>query len=354
MWLSDAVRAADMKRLSECPFLPWNELNGKHVLITGATGLIGRTLVDALLYHNDMCAGKVHVAALVRDASRAETLFARQLQSGCLLEFIEGSVESFPAPAGPVEYIIHCAAPTDSGYFVEHPVDTVRTIVKGTENILELARCKQAEGMVFLSSMEVYGEVRTRDKRGEADLGTIDLLSPRSSYPEGKRLAETLCCCYASQYQVPVTVARLAQTFGPGVDLASDRRVFAYMARCALAGEDICLKTSGGKENMYLYTADAVSAVLLLLLRGERVTAYNVANEDTYCSVRDMGLLIADTLGGGRTRVLANVGGDTTLYRPEGYLNLDTSRLCALGWQPSAGLEEMVRRMVESARKAEE
>ena len=354
MWLNNAVQLEDFKRLSECRFLPWEELAGKTVFITGATGLIGRTLVDALLYHNEVCTSKVHVTALVRDISRAETLFARQLRSGCLLEFTEGTVESFADPAGPVDYIIHCAAPTDSSFFVERPVDTVRTIVSGTENILELARRRHVEGMVFLSSMEVYGEIRTRDKHGEADLGTVDLLSPRSSYPEGKRLAETLCCCYASQYQVPVTVARLVQTFGPGVDLAADRRVFAYMARCALAGEDIRLKTSGGKENMYLYTADAASAVLLLLLRGERGTAYNAANEDTYCSVRDMGILVADTLGEGKIHVLTNVGEDISMYPPESYLNLDTSRLRALGWQPSVGLEDMFRRMVKSAREAEE
>ena len=93
-------------------------------------------------------------------------------------------------------------------------METIDTIVNGTKNVLDLARKKNVSGVVFLSSMEVFGTTTERRPLSENDLGYIDLSSPRSSYPEGKRFAENMCCSYASEYSVPVTAARLVQTFG--------------------------------------------------------------------------------------------------------------------------------------------
>jgi len=343
----DQVFQEDLDRLIHTAYIPWDELRGKTVYVTGATGLIGYTLASALLQFGLRRGGMVHVIALVRDKQKAEERFSDQLAAGARLTLVEGAVEAPPAISCPVDYVIHCAAPTASGYFADHPAETIDTIYTGTRQMLELARDKCALGVIFLSSMEVYGTVGTREKLAETELGYVDLFSPRSSYPEAKRLAENLCCCYASEYGVPVTIVRLAQTFGPGVD-RDDGRVFAYMARCALEGRDIRLNTDGSKESMYLYTADAAAAILLLLVRGERGQAYNAANEGTCCSIKEMGELVARTLGGGQIRVRISEGqGDSKRYRSNGYLYLDTSRLRALGWAAKTGLREMYERMVQ-------
>lgn len=349
MMRDNPVFQEDMASVLDDPIVPWDELRGRTVFVTGATGLIGCTLTSALLQYNRKRGGNIQVIALVRDRKRAEEKFADWLASdGEGLVFLEGSLEDGPAVSGPVDYIVHCACPTDSAYFLEHPAETIGTICAGTKYVLELAREKTVRGIVFLSSLEVYGEIRTRRKLSETDLGYIDIYSPRSSYPEGKRLAENLCCAYAREYGVPVTTVRLTQTFGPGVD-RSDSHVFAYMARCALAGENIRLDTDGSKENMYLYTMDAVSAILLLLVRGERGAAYNAANEETYCSIREMAELVAKTLGRGTVEVEINVGqSNVEKYRPNGYCRLDVSRLRALGWRAHTGLAEMYRRMTEA------
>ncbi len=89
-------------------------------------------------------------------------------------------------------------------------------------------------------------------------------------------MAENLCACYASEYKVPVMMARLAQTFGPGIP-KDDRRVFAMFARCAMQGEDIVLKTTGESTRMYSYTTDAVTALFTILLKGQPGSAYNIA-----------------------------------------------------------------------------
>ena len=353
MWTENAVFREDLESLSTMNSIPWEAFAGKRVLITGATGLIGYTLTSALLYYSKTRNAYIQVMALVRDTERAREKFRRQLAEHCELELIQGTVEDLPRIEGGIDYIIHGASPTASAYFVGKPVETILTAVLGTRNMLELAREKGVAGFVYLSSMEVYGEVTDRALRKEENLGSIDLFSLRSSYPESKRLAENLCCAYAGEYGVPVTTARLVQTFGPGVEW-DDGRIFAYAARCALLGEDIRLKTSGAKENMYLYTADAASAILLLLTKGERGSAYNVGNPETYCSVKEMVSIAAAELGNGTVSVLTNTEPEAEasgLYRPEGCLKLDVGKLERLGWRAGTNLPEMFCRMAAGFEK---
>lgn len=340
MWLENKAFAEDMEYIAHAPFIPWEQLNGKRVLVTGATGLIGYTLTSALLYRG------ISVLALVRDRKRAEEKFRAQLEAGCPLSFYEGTVETPGSIDGEIDYIVHCAAPTASGYFVQHPVETIHAIVNGTESMLRLAREKNCTGMAFLSSMEVYGQISEKRPLTEDCLGTLDLSSPRTSYPEAKRLAENLCVSYGTEYGVPIRTLRLAQTFGPGVS-REDGRIFAYVARCALNGENVALATDGSKENMYLYTADAVTAILTALLKGKTGGIYNVANEETYTSIRDMARAGLNALNGHDLAVHLNVGEQpTTQYPPRSCLYLDTTALKKLVWQPLTGLADMYVRMV--------
>ena len=168
----------------------------------------------------------------------------------------------------------------------------------------------------------------------------------RSSYPESKRMAEALCAGYAAELGVHAKVLRLTQTFGPGVAY-DDGRVFASFGRSALEGRDIVLHTAGETERSYLYTADAVTAILTVLLRGRDGQAYNAANEDTYCSIRAMAELVGRTSGPAPVSVRVEPqDGERLGYAPTLKMDLDTSRLQALGWRPTVGLEEMYRRML--------
>ncbi len=358
MWTEDPVFREDLDRLASYDYMPWDELSGSTVFVTGATGLIGYTAVCALLRYDQLHDAGIRVVALVRDVSRAQAKFSSQLAEGCDLTFIRGTAEHIPEIVGDIDYIIHGACPTSSQYFVEHAAETIDTIYSGMKNVLELARKKEVSGVVFLSSMEVFGTINERRPLSESDLGYLDLSAPRSSYPEAKRLAENMCCSYAAEYGVQVTTARLVQTFGPGVKY-DDGRVFAYAARCALSGEDIRLNTDGSKENMYLYTADAVGAILFLLVNGERGSAYNVGNEESYCTVKEMAQTVADTLGDGKVSVLINCGAQTreapkNIYRPSGYLMMDIEKLKAAGWTAHVPLGEMFRRMAACFKEYDE
>ena len=264
----------------------------------------------------------------------------------CPCPFILSDAESFCDIDLHIDYIIHGASPTDSRYFAEHPAATIRTALAGTANILEIARVKNVSGLVYLSSMEAYGHIGDERPLKEADLGYIDLLSPRSSYPESKRMCETMCAAYAHEYGVPAKTVRLAMTFGPGIRY-DDNRVCAEFMRNAIEGRDIVLKTAGTAKRCYLYTADAAAAILTILLKGEAGHAYNAANPETYCSIREMAEMVSREVSGGRIGVRTDLSLDTSMYPAPGYLNLDVSALKSYGWRPVLNLKDMYIRTIE-------
>lgn len=336
----------DMQHIIMDDAIPWEMLRKKTVFITGATGLIGQTIVRAFLFQNRFYNMQVRVLALVRDVEKGKSLFFDEKENEPEeLIFIPGSLECFPNIPDRIDYVIHCACPTDSQLFTKKPVDTAWSILDGTKKVLDLAFEKGAINTVFLSSMEVYGSISEEKPLKETDLGELDICSPRSSYPMAKRMAENLCCDFSVQYGLNVSICRLTQTFGPGVRY-QDGRVFAYMMRCAHTGKNIQLNTSGAKKNMYVYTADAVTAIILLLLKGECRGTYNVGNPSTYCSVKEMGELVASTIGNGKISVETNVGERNEIYRPDGFLKLDVSKIYELGWKPRVDLAQMYRRML--------
>lgn len=319
----------DCAYICAADFLPWEKLRGKVILLTGATGLIGRTLTDALLFAEEKRKLGLSVLALVRDETQARKVFAEHLENGRPLRLLEGTVERLPKIRGPVDYILHGAARTESVAFVRQPVETAKTAVLGTLQLLELARRKQISGFVFLSSMEVYGYPARGHKVQETDVCALRPGEVRHSYPISKLQCENLCCAYASEYGVPARIIRLTQTFGPGVR-PEDPRIFAEFGRCVRDGQDIVLHTQGRTERSYLYTADAATAILTVLLKGENGQAYNAADERTYCSVAQMAQKVAGAYGIG-VRFQPEDGQEHG-YAGLLFMDLDTARLKKLGW----------------------
>jgi len=323
----------DLEKINQTEYIDWRLIEGKTVFITGATGLVGYALVSLLLYHNISCDNKITIIALVRDLDKAQARFAGMMSQE--LQFVVGTVEKTPQIYGRIDYILHGAAPTASAYFVEHPVETINVIVQGTENMLNLAKEKQAK-LVFLSSMEVYGASKDEKLLSENIGIDMDSMALRSSYPYAKRMAECLCSAYAHEYGIDVIVLRLAQTFGPGI-AKDDQRVFAQFARCVAENKDIVLLTDGSTKRMYLYVMDAVGAILCGALCGKVGEAYNVADKNSYCSIREMAEMVAHKLANDRIRVVMKLDGDVSKYPPSIRLKLDTAKIEQLGWYPAGG-----------------
>lgn len=342
MIMQSKIYLEDMNFVAACSSIDWEKLRNKNILVTGGTGLIGSTLINALLYANDKKHLHLQVVALVRNIEKARTIFGEHNS----LNIVVGTVEKFPDLDMPIDYIVHGASPTASAFFVEHPVETIKTAVTGTIKLLEIAVKKCVQGFVYLSSMEVYGAPHTDDVIPETQGTTVDTMSVRSCYPEAKRMCESLCASYASEYKVPAMAIRLAQTFGAGV-AADDVRVFAEFARCAMHKQDIVLQTAGTSKRCYLYTADAVTAILTILLAGKAGEAYNVANSDTYCSIVEMAHMVAENLADGKIKVHVSTDGKhEQKFSPPHNLNLCTDKVQKLGWIADKSLVEMYERMI--------
>lgn len=329
--------------------LPFHDLNHCTVLVTGATGLIGSQAVKFLLALNRTENRNITVVAYVRSLQKAKDVFAGLGKENGLL-FAQGDINETICYDGTVDYIIHGASATSSKYFVSNPVETIHTAIDGTTNIMEFARSKEVKGVVYLSSLEVYGKPdENAGLIAEEEYGYIDCLSVRSSYSEGKRMVECLCASYAQEYNVPVKIARLSQTFGAGV-VYDDGRVFAEFARCAIEGRNIVLHTAGKTVRTYCYTMDAVTAILTILLKGETGQAYNVTNSNTAISIYDMAQLVCDSYPEAGIHVECDIPKDLAGfgYNPEMVIRLDSTKLQELGWSATVDLKEMYERLIES------
>lgn len=334
--------------------IDFSKYDNTTVFITGATGLIGSSLAKSLMCCNRIRHMNIHIAAGVRSYDKAEQIYGKLLNRPDLELYI-GDITDKIAYADHVDYIFHTASVTASKMMVEHPVCTVETSYRGTYHVLELAKEKRVKGVVYVSSMEVYG---TPDSNlefiEEKDLGYIDIGNVRSSYSEGKRICECLCSAYAAEYNVPVKAARLAQTFGAGV-LPGDNRVYVQFAGSVINGTDIVMHTEGTSEGNYCYIRDTVKALLLLGYEGKKGEAYNVVNEETHMQIREMAELVASEVAGGSIKVRYEIPESALAYgyAPSVKMRLSGAKLKGLGWQPEVGLKQMYQRMIADMQMGE-
>jgi len=319
-----------------------------HYLITGATGFLGRVITECFV--NSGCM----VTILVRDVNRCSEFIKRMISeekikcyTGDIVEsdFIDRIISKHETEQlCSVDYILHFAATTQSKNMIDNPVEVADGIVLGTKNILELARKLNVLGMVYISSMEVYGRVEDKGTLvTEEELGDVDIFNERSCYPMGKRMAEQYCYNYYCEYGVPVKIARLAQTFGTGIS-PEDNRVFMQFVKAAYENRDIVLKTKGLSYGNYCETMDAIRGILTILQKGKSGEAYNVVNEANTMRIKEMAQLVSHCIANDRINVTYDIDNtEKNGYAADTQLRLSGEKLRMLGWTPSKNLEQMYR-----------
>lgn len=326
--------------------LPYYTLCDQTILVTGATGLLGFQIVCTFLELTQKKNYKIKVIALVRNKDKAEKMFYK-FNKREEFTIIQGDINTLSPIESTIDYIFHCAGMTDSKSFIEKPIETISSIVFGSHNIFELARKKKSKGIIYLSSLEVYGITDfNKPKISENDYGYLDILNIRSSYSESKRLVETMSISYEKEYGVPIKIVRLCQTFGAGVSY-TDNRVFAQFARSIIEKKDIIIHTKGETVRSYCYTRDAIKAIFYILFYGQSGTAYNVANEETTISIYDMAYMLSQHFPKSNV-IVQNKEGESYGYNPKIKICLDTNRIQQIGWKPEVGLLEMYKRMIQS------
>lgn len=325
--------------------LPWEKLNGCNILVTGATGLIGSCIIEVLMEHPDM---NYHVYASGRDEKRAMARFAKYAGNSSFHFFHYDVTERLTGDTN-FHYIIHAASYASPNYFATKPVEVIKANIEGVANLMDYGLTHDLRRFLYISSGEVYGEgdgsIFTEDYSGYVDCTTL-----RSCYPASKRAAESLCIAYAHQFGPDVVIARLSHVFGPYFT-NNDNRVYAQFIRNVLRGEDIVMKSSGEQFRSWCYIADCVSGILHILLKGDNTNAYNIADNNSNISIKELANMIAVI---GNRKVIMEIPSDT---EKKGFNIVtksvfSTEKLESLGWNPSTeGIKCNLKKTIEELKR---
>lgn len=327
--------------------LPWDKLRDKSVLLSGATGMIGSFFVDVLLNMNEKDKLNCTIYALGRNEQKAKARFSKYTESKNLIfvpydvniPFVQDNIEI-------VDYVLHLASNTHPMQYATDPIGTITTNIIGLQNMLEFAVAHHATRFAFASSNEIYG-----NNRGDVELfdesycGYIDSNSLRAGYPESKRCGEALCQAYRTQKELDVVIPRLTRSYGPTLQM-TDTKALSQFIKKGLAKENIVLKSAGTQYYSYCYTADSVSGLLTILLKGESGEAYNIADEKSDIMLKDLAQLVADYVG---TKVIFEIPDEIEAcgYSKATKARLNGNKLSRLGWRMNYTINQGIQRTID-------
>lgn len=330
--------------------LPWQQLSGKTILLSGATGMIGKCIVDLLMQCNENVIPDhpVRVIALSRNEESAIQRLGEHWNKE-FFQYISCDVNQAIPECGKADYVIHAASNTHPLQYSGDPIGTITANVLGTKNLLDYAVSCHAERFCFVSSVEIYGENRgDTDKFRENYLGYLDCNTLRAGYPESKRVGEALCNAYAQAHQLDFVIPRLSRVYGPTM-LLSDSKAIAQFIKKAAAGEDIILKSAGTQLYSYTYALDAAMGVLTVLLKGQSGEAYNISDIESEVTLRQICEWLAEDYD---VKVIFDIpdAKEQAGYSTATKALLDTAKIETLGWSPQTHMRDGIRRTVESLR----
>ncbi len=313
-------------------------LAGKNILITGAAGLICSAVVDVLFRYNDTHSIPVQIYAAGRWKSEMEARF-QDLVNRSDFHFVTYDATRFDNALNcPADYIIHGASNAHPALIAKEPVETMMSNFLGMKYLLDYARDCSTSCVLYISSSEVYGNKPGDQPYKENEYGYIDLLNARNSYSVGKRAAETLCASYSDEYHVKCVIARPGHIYGPTAN-PNDSRVSSSWAFQAARGEKISMKSDGAQIRSYCYVLDCASALLKILIKGEKTQAYNISNPNSIINIRRLAEILA---------VAGNVGleyvpvseDEKKTFNPMSNSSLESYNLLNLGWKGQFCAEE--------------
>ena len=318
-----------------------NTLSKKNILVTGATGLIGTAVVKRLMSctHQDY-----DVYAMGRNVERARIRF-REYEGNSHFHFIQHDVTEDMKGHTPFHYIIHAASNASPSFFSKYPVDIMRSNIEGTQKLLDYGKSHRMQRFLYVSSGEIYGEgdgrVFTEDYQGY-----VNINSSRSCYPMSKRAAETLCAAYASQYGIDYVIARPAHTYGADFT-EEDNRVFAQFIRNVLSNEDIVMKSSGTQYRAWCSDDDCASAIISILTNGRNGEAYNIADNKSCFTIRELAEMIAEAAGK-KVIIAAPSNEEKNVFNPVTKSLFSTSKIEALGWTAKGDMRGDIQRIIST------
>ncbi|HEX4431262.1 MAG TPA: UDP-glucuronic acid decarboxylase family protein [Frankiaceae bacterium] len=308
----------------------------RRILVTGGFGFIGSHLVTRLL------AGGHEVLVVDNFYSGRRQNLAHVLTDP-RLELLRHDI-TFPLYVE-VDEIYHLACPASPVFYQRDPVQTTKTSVVGSINMLGLAKRTKAR-ILLASTSEVYGDPQVHPQP-ESYWGNVNPIGPRSCYDEGKRCAETLFFDYRRQHDLPIKVARIFNTYGPRMR-PDDGRVVSNFIVSALRGEPITIFGDGSQTRSFCFIDDLVDGLIRLMDTPHEVTGpINLGNPAEFTMSELAQKVLAATGAASELAFHPLPQDDPTQRRPI----IDQAR-DVLGWAPKVPLEEGLGHTVEYFRKS--
>lgn len=317
----------------------WSLLKRKTILISGATGLIGTVLVDMLALLNERFSLGMKLLLISRHAKSSDSDF---------IKYIKHDISEPINLCDTIDFIIHAASNTHPLQYAKFPVETVKTNVFGTYNLLNLALKNKKCRFLLVSSVEIYGDDTNNLKNGfsENDMGYLDCNSSRACYNESKRLSETFCAAFCAEHKIDYVSARLCRAYGATLK-KDDSKALSQFLRNAINGEDIVLKSEGNQFYSYIYSVDAASALIFLLLNGKSSQSYNVADKNSNVRLKDLAAMIARKCGVKIKFDLPSEPEKKGVSKAQRAI-LNPQKINELGWKALFALEKGIERTLKS------
>lgn len=332
-------------------FPHWDKLYGKGLLISGASGMIGSTLIDALMLRNEDLPRpeRICVYGISRNMETAEQRFSRWWKTGEFHFFPHDITQPLEGFEKAPELLIHAASTTHPAQYIKEPINTILANILGTKNMLDIATRTPGARFLLLSSVEIYGENQGDvDYFDESYCGYLNCNTLRAGYPEAKRISESMCQAYIREKGVDAVILRLPRCYGPTMRM-DDTKALSQFIKKGLAGENIVLKSEGRQYYSYAFVTDTVLGILYSLALGENGEAYNLADSRSDIVLKELASLVADIAG---QKVVfempdtAERAGYSTATRAV----MGGEKLKKLGWQPQYDIETGIKMTMEMLR----
>ena len=314
-------------------------------LVTGATGLIGSTLVRELLKQG------VQVIAAGRSKEKLEKVFGNELRTYHLTCKEVDLLHELPSDLGDLGVIYHAASPISGNEIDNAPLSVIDANLIGTKNCMEyLSNQKDKGKIIIFSSATVYANYDNGDRLFSEDETEFSckLDNKRAAYSESKRMIEVLARAYYIQRGVEPIIARMSYVYGYTPNMP-DTAMYEFIGR-ALRSENILLNSVGSPRRDNIHVSDVVRALILLAEKGEVCEAYNVSSGfdlDSYRAIDEIAEMIADCANRFFDRNSVKViRPQTAGVRSPGYA-LNNEKLRTLGWSPQKGLLDGIRETME-------
>ena len=253
------------------------KLKGKRILVTGFAGSLGYTLLHFFLLHGEQLG--IEKVYGIDNYMFGRPKWMERFANNPIFDLRELDVITCDFDfASSTNIIFHMASLASPVYYRKHPIETMDADVIGLRRLLDFYKEKPIDGFLFYSSSEAYGDPHPNEiPTKESYWGNVNTCGPRSCYDESKRFGETLCYNFARQYNMPVTVVRPFNNYGPGMRV-NDQRVAADFAKAVIDNEDIVIYSDGKPTRTFDYIPDATVGYIKCALYG-KFEVFNIGSD---------------------------------------------------------------------------